>query len=157
MRYYLTNFINNIKRICINIKYVLCYDFYKLFNTINNTAQNNKANILGQGTMSIGTTMMATLGAGMLTAGSGGGLAPVLASGFAMFAMEGGGEYIESYMYHSQDKLVDKVQHDKDLQDFKNNYINVNGKKYSELPYMQQKPYQTNHNKKKLKKYLTFI
>ena len=45
---YLTNFINNIKRICNNIKYVLCYDFYKLFNTINNTAQNNKANILGQ-------------------------------------------------------------------------------------------------------------
>ena len=105
----------------------------------NKTSWLHQANILGQGTMSIGTTMMATLGAGMLTAGSGGGLAPVLASGFAMFAMEGGGEYIESYMYHSQDKLVDKVQHDKDLQDFKNNYINVNGKKYSELPYMQQK------------------
>ena len=99
----------------------------------------HSANILGSGTMSIGTTMMATLGAGMITAGSGGGLAPVLASGFAMFAMEGGSEYIESFMYHSQDRAVGKDQYDKDLQDFKKNYVGENGKPYSELPYMRQK------------------
>jgi len=39
----MTNFINNIKRIYNNIKYVLCYDFHKLFNHINNKA--DKANL----------------------------------------------------------------------------------------------------------------
>ena len=42
---YLTNFINNIKRICNNIKYVLCYDLHKLFNNINSKANDNGARI----------------------------------------------------------------------------------------------------------------
>ena len=42
---YLTNFISNIKRICINIKYVLCYDLHKLFNNINSKANDNGTRI----------------------------------------------------------------------------------------------------------------
>tara|TARA_R100000781_G_scaffold111549_1_gene78040 strand:+ start:35 stop:442 length:408 start_codon:yes stop_codon:yes gene_type:complete len=41
---YLSNFINNIKRIFNNIKYILCCDFHKLFNHINNKA--DKSNLL---------------------------------------------------------------------------------------------------------------
>ena len=44
---YLTNFISNIKRICINIKYVLCYDLHKLFNNINSKANDNSSRIDG--------------------------------------------------------------------------------------------------------------
>ena len=42
---YLTNFISNIKRICINIKYVLCYDLHKLFNHINSKTNDNGTRI----------------------------------------------------------------------------------------------------------------
>ena len=42
---YLTNFINNIKRICNNIKYVLCYDLHKLFNHINSKTNDNGTRI----------------------------------------------------------------------------------------------------------------
>ena len=47
----MSNFINNIKRIFNNIKYVLCYDFHELFNHINNKADKANNNILWQDCM----------------------------------------------------------------------------------------------------------